>query len=64
MGGESGKRSEGRRRHSWSAMSRRHGRAPRSQPPDDAKPDGRGSRIGSQEALESGSVAACACRSA
>ena len=48
MGGESGKRSEGRRRHSWRAMSRRRERAPRSQPPDGAKADGRGFGIGSQ----------------
>lgn len=48
MGGESGKRSEGRRRHSWRAMSRRRERAPRSQPPDGAKADGRGFGIGSK----------------
>jgi len=48
MGGESGKRSEGRRRHDWKAMSRRRERAPRSQPPDGAKADGRGFGIGSK----------------
>ena len=47
MGGESGKRSASRR-HSWRAMSRRRQRAPRSQPPDGAKADGRGSGIGSK----------------
>ncbi len=46
MGGESGKRSEGRRRHSHRA-SRRTERAPRSQPPYGAKVDGRGYGIGS-----------------
>jgi len=48
MGKESGKHSEGRRRHSWRAMSRRRERAPRSQPPDGAKADGRGFGIGSK----------------
>jgi hypothetical protein len=33
MGGESGRRSASRR-HSWTAMSRRRERVPRSQPPD------------------------------
>jgi hypothetical protein len=50
MGGESGKRSRERRRHSWRAMSRRRERAPGSQPPDGAKADGRGFGVGSKPA--------------
>jgi hypothetical protein len=48
MGAESRKRSEGRRRHTWKDMSRQRERAPRSQPPDGAKADGRGFGIGSK----------------
>jgi hypothetical protein len=47
MGAESGKRSASRR-HSWRAVSRRRERAPRSEPPDGARVDGRGFGIGSK----------------
>jgi hypothetical protein len=49
MGAASGKRSEGRRRHSRGAMARRTERAPRSQPPSGAQADGRGHGIGSKD---------------
>ncbi len=48
MGGERGKHSEGRRRHSWRATSMRPERAPCSQPRDGARADGSGSGIGSK----------------
>jgi hypothetical protein len=48
MGGESGKRSEGRRSHSHGALSMGTEPAHRSQPPSGAKADGRGYGIGSK----------------
>jgi hypothetical protein len=61
MGGESGKLSEERRRHSWRAMSRRRERAPRSQPPDGAKADGIGLGIGSKQRTACGMPAGGSC---